>query len=285
MILTGRATCQSVVPWIREDAEQREVRLVQYKPVKHPNIQNKTEDKRQGGNTHCGEEWHRQWGRDRSNTMKERRSNSQERVTGWSSRGKAERNKEEREQHAETQRVRETKAATGAEEVELIGNFTTWLSSAVKFNSLYHSVGEFTWETISHSQREHFPLKLEHLPSFVTQRSSDVTSQQPTPPQKSHNVLLHRRPKSKTFYFWTWVRKVSEWCVYWILKGEHTGHRWHQNKESRLFILLVHENNTSREKRKKKALIIKFTLITHYSRLYSLSPLLLLIFFFVTGAH
>lgn len=182
MIPTGWATCQSVVPWIQEDAEQREVRLVQYKPVKHPNIQNKTEDKKQGGNTHCGEEWHRQWGRDRSNTMKERRSNSQERVTGWSSRGKAERNKEEREQHTETQRVSEAKAATRAEEVDLTGNFTTWLSSAFKFSSLYHSAGEFTCGTISHSETEHFPLKLEHLLSFVTQRSPDVTSQQRIPP-------------------------------------------------------------------------------------------------------
>lgn len=70
---------------------------------KHPK-QDVRRQARRGTRT-VGEEWHRQWGRDRSSSVQERRSNSQERVTGWSSRGKAERNKEERERHAETQRV------------------------------------------------------------------------------------------------------------------------------------------------------------------------------------
>lgn len=255
MILTGWATCQSVVPWIQEDAEQREVRLVHYKPVSHPNIQNKAEDKKKrGGNTHCDEEWHRQWGRDRSNTMKERRSNSQERVTGWSSRGKAERNTEEREQHTETQRVGKQKRQ---HEPKKWSSLETLQLGRHQHLSSTHCISRQASSHVGQSLTVRRSISLWSSSTFRHLSHSILlmwllSSKAPPPQKKSRNVLLHRRPKSKTFYFWTWIRKGPGWCLYWTLKGEHTGHWWRQNKESRLFILLVHENNTSREKRKKR---------------------------------
>lgn len=209
MILTGRATCQSIVPWIQEDAEQREVRLVPYQPVKHPKQDRR--QKKQGGNTHCGAEWQTVGERQKQHHEREeiQRPGACYRMVqqreGWKEQGGG------RTTRRDTA-CRETKAATQAKQVELIGNFTTWLSSAFKFNSLHHSAGEFTCGTISHSQTEHFPLKLEHLPSFVTQRYPDATSQQP-----SNDVVLHHRPLD--------LDKKSLMRVMRLLKTERWAHR------------------------------------------------------------